>query len=202
MKRYAAVFCAAALLTLPAAALSADDQPIKGLPKKEGKVVTETLTVENAVVKAIDRDTRTVTLVMSDGREKSVVVDKAVKKLDQVEVGDTVKVLYYEAVSTRINKTKVQPGIRMETMVGREEKTVKPAGTASVQVTAVATIDKIMDDGNMVTLRMPDGLPVDVRVRDPENRAKLRSGEVTVGDQVEITYTKALAISVEKVVRK
>ncbi len=46
---------------------------------------------------------------------------------------------------------------------------------------------------------MPDGSTADVKVRDKQNLAKLQKGEVKEGDQIEITYTQALAISVEKV---
>jgi hypothetical protein len=48
---------------------------------------------------------------------------------------------------------------------------------------------------------MPDGKTVDVKVRDKVNREKLKKGEVKVGDQIEITYTQALAISVEKIAK-
>lgn len=44
-----------------------------------------------------------------------------------------------------------------------------------------------------VTLKGPQGKVVDVKVRDPKNLENVK-----VGDQVAITYTEALAISVEK----
>ncbi|HEY4744797.1 MAG TPA: hypothetical protein VIH45_09090 [Desulfuromonadaceae bacterium] len=202
MKQSAAIFCAAAVLALPVVALSTDDQPAMAPQKKEGKVIAEAVVVEHAVVKAIDLPTRKITLAMDDGTERTLVVDKSVRRLEQVKVGDTVKARYREAVSMRINKTRVNPNVKVEAMVERDEKSAKPAGVAHMQMTAIATIDKIAKDSKMVTLRMPDGTTTDVKVRDPENEAKLKTGEVKVGDQIEITYTQAVAISVEKVAHK
>jgi hypothetical protein len=200
MKQFAVILCAAAVLVVPAVAPAADEQPAPTVHKK--KVVAETVVTENAVVKAIDMETRTITLAMVDGKERTFVVDKSVKRLGAVKVGDTVKARYREALSVRITKTKVNPDVKVEATAERDTKSVKPSGAVGLQVTAIATIDKVFDDGKMVTLRMPSGNTIDVRVRDPENVAKLQKGEVKVGDQIEITYTQALAISVEKTAKK
>ncbi len=200
MKRCALMFCAAAVMALPLFAFAADEKPAPA--EKKGRVVSEKMVVANAEVKAIDMEKRSITLLLPDGKEKSFVVDKAVRKLNQVKVGDTVKVGYYEAVSVKINKTKVAPGTSTETVVMPDEKSVKPSGIAARQVTTTATIMKVYDNGKMVTLQMPDGRTVDVKVRDKINMEKLQKGEVKEGDQIEITYTQALAISVEKVAKK
>ena len=197
MKNLAVMFGAAAILALPAVAMTTE-----GDPEKEGKVVAQTMVEEHAIVKAIDMKTRTVTLQMSDGREHTLVVDKAVKKLGEVKVGDTVKANYREAVSVKINKVKVAPGASVQTAIKRDEKSLRPSGTASMTATTTATIDKIFDDGKKVTLRTPDGETTDVEVRDPENLAKIKKGEVKEGDQIQITYNRALAISVEKTAKK
>lgn len=196
MKRYAVIFCAAAVLAMPALAMAADEKPTP-FPKK-GRVVAETRITGNAVVKALDLDKRSITLVLSNGKEQTFVVDKAVRKLGEVKVGDTVKASYHEAVSIKINKTKVAPGVKEEAVIKPEKKSVKPAGVVARQVTTTATITKIYDDGRMVTLQMPNGNTVDVKVRDKVNLEKLKKGEVKEGDQIEITYTQAVAISVEK----
>jgi hypothetical protein len=45
----------------------------------------------------------------------------------------------------------------------------------------------------MATLRGPEGKVVDVKVRNPKNLENVKEG-----DQVVITYTEAVAVSVEK----
>jgi len=199
MKQFAVIICAAAVLAMPVFGVADDGQQDPAPQKTRGRIVTETMVAEHAVVKAVDMDKRTLTLTMPDGKECTFVIDKKVKKLGQVKVGDVVTARYHEAVSVKLNKTKVPAGVTVEETVARDEKSVKPAGFARRQVTTTATIEKIFDNGNMVTLRKPDGSAVDVKVRDKENLAKIKKGEVKEGDQIEITYTQALAISVEKV---
>ncbi len=198
MKQFAMIICAASILAMPVFA-GAEGQDVPAPEKKKGKVIAETMIAEHAIVKAVDMDKRTLTLTMPDGKERTFVIDKRVKKLGQVKPGDVVTARYHEAVSVKLNKTKVPSGVTVEGTVARDEKSVKPAGFARRQVTTTATIEKIFDDGKMVTLRMPDGSAADVQVRDKENLAKIKKGEVKEGDQIEITYTQALAISVEKV---
>ena len=63
---------------------------------------------------------------------------------------------------------------------------------AGRQTTIVATIEAINEAKGSVTLRGPEGRSVDVTARDPKNLKKVK-----VGDLVEITYTEALAVSIE-----
>jgi Cu/Ag efflux protein CusF len=199
MKQFILLFCAAAILAMPVFAGAEEGQQAPAPQKKKGRVVAETMIAEHAVVKAVDMDKRTLTLTMADGKERTFVIDKRVKKLGQVKAGDVVTARYREAVSVKLNKTKVPEGVTVETAVKRDERSVKPSAVASQQVTTTATIEKMHDDGKWVTLRMPDGSTADVKVLDKENLAKIKKGEVKEGDQIEITFTQALAISVEKV---
>ena len=63
----------------------------------------------------------------------------------------------------------------------------------------MATIERIAADFLSVCLRMPDGVLQEVDVRNPDNLQKLKSGAVKQGDQIDITYSLAIAVSVEKV---
>ena len=73
----------------------------------------------------------------------------------------------------------------------RCEKGEKPGGSLADVVTVVATILAIDPDKPSVTLQGPEGHVVEVLVKQPE---KLK--QVEVGDQVVITYSQAVAISV------
>ena len=61
----------------------------------------------------------------------------------------------------------------------------------------VATIVAIDPGKTFVTLKGPEGKSETFPVKDPKNL-----DNVKVGDQVSITYTKALAISVQKAEKK
>ena len=199
MKQLASIVCSALICAMPVVGMAADDQAKPAPQKKKGKVIQELMVEQSALVKAIDLKKRTVTISRADGTDVTLEVGKQVKKLDQVKVGDLVKTAYYESVSVRLKKTRVDPSVTVEEAVERDPKSVKPAGAAVRQVTTIATIDKIYDDGKRAILRGPAGNTLDVKVQDPENLEKIKKGEVKAGDQVEITYTQALAISVEKV---
>ena len=56
-----------------------------------------------------------------------------------------------------------------------------------------ATVEAIDSKVPSVTLKGPEGKVVEVKIRNRENLENVK-----VGDQVVITYTEALAISVEK----
>ena len=69
----------------------------------------------------------------------------------------------------------------------------RPAGVVVNTVTVTTTIENINKKDQTVTLKGPQGNTEVVKVRNPQNLEKVK-----VGDEVVITYTQALAISVEK----
>jgi len=69
---------------------------------------------------------------------------------------------------------------------------MKPGGAVGRKVTAFATVVAVNLKKQIVTLRGPLGNEYDVQVLDP---ALLKA--VNKGDEVEVVYTEALAISVQ-----
>jgi hypothetical protein len=74
---------------------------------------------------------------------------------------------------------------------------VKKAGSQARQVTVTATVQDIDKNTNIVFLKGPEGNIVGVKAEDPK-----RLDELKVGDQIVVTYTEALAISIEKAKKK
>jgi ribosomal protein S17 len=68
-----------------------------------------------------------------------------------------------------------------------------PAGAVGQQVTATVTVTAIDKAAKTVTVKGADGTTETVKARDPKNLDALK-----VGDLVEITYTRALAIALDK----
>jgi hypothetical protein len=157
------------------------------------KVVKDKVITKTAIVEAIDLKTRMVTLKDKDGNVWDLVVDAKVKNLPQVMVGDQVVTKYHESVVIQMANPGTPSGVTT-TQTSTEAKLGEmPAGTKSNQVTVVATIEAIDPNKAFVTLKGPEGKSVNVQVKDPKNL-----DNVKVGDQVSITYTQALAISVQK----
>jgi len=68
-----------------------------------------------------------------------------------------------------------------------------PGGAIGREVTVTATITAIDKNAETVTIRGPQGDSATVKARDPKNLDLVK-----VGDLVDITYTQALAVSLDK----
>jgi Cu/Ag efflux protein CusF len=155
---------------------------------ERSNLVTVTATVE-----AIDLGTRMITLKGPKGNVVTFGVDERVKNLPQVKVGDQVVTKYYESVAVRM----AQPGEPLAAAtsgVTSAKPGEMPAGVAARQVTITASVEAIDKVTPSITLKGPEGNVVTFRVMDPKNLEKVK-----VGDKLTITYTEALAISVERV---
>jgi hypothetical protein len=156
-------------------------------------VVGANLVSVTAKVKAINHKTRMVTLQRPDGSVIKFKAGDEVRNLPQVKVGDEVTATYYESLAYEVKKPgDATPGAAVAQGLERAKLGEKPGGAAG-QVTAItATIAAIDKGAGTVTLRTPDGETRTIKARNPDNLNR-----VSVGDLVEITYTQALAISVE-----
>jgi len=143
-----------------------------------------------ATVVEIDHKTRKITLKAADGRTESFVVGEAAKNLDQVKKGDVVVVTYAEALAYEVKKG----GTTSSTTVAAAAKPgEKPAGVIARETKVTVTITAIDEKAPSVTFKGPAGDTRTIKVKHPE---KLKT--VKVGDQVELTYTEALALTIEK----
>lgn len=192
MKRKLAVLLLMVLVGAFACAATADKQTAqeRELPSLQGSG-TATLT---ATVQAVDLKRRTVTLKGPEGNVFTIKVDDSVKNLPQVKVGDQVVAQYYEAIAVEVMKPGEAPGgASAKEAVATAKPGEKPAGVVVNTVTVTTTIENINKKDQTVTLKGPQGNTEVVKVRNPQNLEKVK-----VGDEVVITYTQALAISVEK----
>jgi hypothetical protein len=146
-----------------------------------------------AVVEAINAQNRIVTL-RSLTRDASVVMEVGdeVRNLDQVKVGDRVVVEFLEAMAVDLKKgAGMTPSAGAGGAAARAKLGEKPAAVLGGALQVVAMIIAIDPDEPSVTLRGPEGKVIEVLVQHPEKLA-----EVDVGDQVIITYKRAVAVAV------
>jgi hypothetical protein len=157
-----------------------------------GKGVAVNTVEVTAKVEAVDRATRTVTLKAADGHERTITVGPEVKNFKHIKVGDLVAVRYVEALTLELKKGGKAIVARTDSMMGAKAKPgEKPAAGVGRQVHVTADVVAVDPATQTVTLRGPKRT-VDLKLSDPE-QFKL----VSVGDQVDATYTEAMAISVE-----
>jgi Cu/Ag efflux protein CusF len=166
--------------------------PAVPTPVVSGTIGEQAVTV-TAKVKKVDLKMRRVTLERADGESFTMTAGDAVKNLAQVKAGDSVVATYYESLAYEVKKPgDAVPGVVVGAGGGSAKPGEKPAGLGARVTTVTATITGIDKKTQMVTLTGPDGDVVSVKARNPANLDKVK-----IGDLVEITYTEALAISVE-----
>ncbi len=147
-----------------------------------------------AAVEAINHETREVTLRGPEGNTVSFVASEEARNLGQVSVGDIVIVEYVQSMSIEVFANEgLEPGAGNLVVEGRSEEGAMPALTAIDAIVVTATVEEINIEANTFKLKGPAGEIKEYTARDPENLKKAE-----VGDLVVITYTEAVALSVEK----
>jgi Cu/Ag efflux protein CusF len=144
-----------------------------------------------ATITAIDAATRAVTLKGPKGNEVVVTAGPEVKNFAQMKVGDRVDVEYVESLALELKKGGGAPvAATAKAGAAAAKPGERPAGMIGQQVTVVADVIDVNAETQVVTLKGPKRT-VELKVRDPE-QFKL----VKKGDQVQATYTEAVAIAV------
>ena len=199
MKQHALIVLVASALAGLAGAVQA--QPAAGTLTIKGtgpgKAAAARTSKIVASVEAIDVQKRQIDLKGPRGNVVAFAVDPAVRNLEQVKVGDQVSVAFVEALSLELKKDGKELRSRTDTSAAAKAPAgAKPAGVVAEQIKVVADVAAVDTKTQIVTLRGPQRT-VELYVADAE-QVKL----IKIGDQVEATYTQALAIAVEPVPAK
>jgi hypothetical protein len=184
---------AAAALSGPVAAQQPGAAGGAVVTSEPGKATVARAAEISAQVVGIDKTTRTVTLKGPRGNVVDVVAGDEVRNFDQIRLGDRVFVRYFEALTLELMKTKA--GVRESAEregAARAQPGERPAVAGARQVTVLADVIGVDAKKKTITLRGPKGNVVALDVQNPEQFKVVKKG-----DQVEATYTEALAVSVE-----
>lgn len=192
------LLAAAVCLGLGVAACSATSKDAASAAPVVSGTVAEGVVTATAKVKAIDQKTREVVLQREDGSVLKFKAGDEVRNLAQVKAGDDVSVAYYESLAYEVHK----PGQAVAgTVVAEEAQRAalgdRPGASAARVTTMTATIAAIDKATRLVVLQTADGEQTSIRARDPQKLDK-----VAVGDLVEITYSEAIALSVQPAPKK
>jgi Cu/Ag efflux protein CusF len=190
MKQVVTLFLAVFLL-MSGIAVAQQTSPTE-MSSQPGSMERSRLMTTTATVESVDMQNRMVTLRGPRGGMWDIKVGEDVRNLSQVKPGDQVRVKYYESIALSMAKPGEQ-GTTVTEGTMRSAPGEQPAGAKMEQVSTTATIQSIDKNNNTVTLKGPEGKVVTVKARDPRTLDRLK-----VGDQINITYTQAMAVSLEK----
>jgi len=158
--------------------------------------VERTQTV-SATVKSIDQQKRLVEL--TDGKESTTIqVPPEVRNLSQLKVGDQVVVSYHEGLAAEFKKKGESTTVGvLDTTTGtaRNPEGGQPGAAVGNRVRTTVVIQGVDHSSNSVTFTGPSGMTRTVEVKDP--KAQKFIGSLKQGDEVELTYTEALAVTVD-----
>jgi hypothetical protein len=153
----------------------------------------------SATVEAIDVNTRMVVLRESDGTEFALLVPEEVRNLAQVKVGDRVVTRYRESLGAQLRKRGEGSGDTqapaVSTTAARAADGAKPSLTSSTETSQTVRITNVDKKNHIVSFYGSDGLARVLPVRTPQGQEFIAGLEA--GDEVELTYTEAVAMSVE-----
>ena len=194
MRKTLVVLVALACGALPAAAQQKPD--VTGgtaVASEPGKAAIARTIKVTAQVVSIEKATRTLTLKGPDGKTVDVVADEQVKNFDQIKVGDFVVVQIVQALALELMKTKGGgEAVGATGGVATAKPGERPGAIAAREITAIAKVTAVDPKGKTISLRGPRGNTVKLNVQNPD-----QFKAVKVGDEVQVTYTEAAAVSVE-----
>jgi hypothetical protein len=146
----------------------------------------------SATVVGIEKATRTVTLKGPKGDVIDIVASDDVKNFDQIRVGDSVVARYAQALTLELKKTKGVAGASVAEEAMKAKPGERPAVAGARQVTVLADVVAVDPKASTITLKGASGKRVTLDVLNPDQFKVVKKG-----DQVEVTYTEAMALSVE-----
>jgi Cu/Ag efflux protein CusF len=190
MKTVMAALSVAAALTAQACRSTA---PPNTPPPLVSETVGEAMIVTiRGWVDAIDISNRTVTL--KGPRGGTVTLDvKDPKKLDAMTVGDPVVAVYMEALARHVKKVSAASGLHVQDARVSSQPGETPSATVGREIVVTARITAVDQTAQTVTIEGARGKTETIKVKDKTNLQG-----VTAGDLAELTYTQALAITLDR----
>ena len=145
----------------------------------------------SGTIKAIDAETRKVTILGDGGNELSIVAGPEVKNFDRLAVGQRVNAEYTQALALELKPGSTAPVSRtVESATGGAAEGKSPAGVIGQRVRIVAEVVALNPETKTVTLKGPERT-LDLPLTDQEQFARIK-----VGDRVEAVYVESMALAV------
>ncbi len=160
-----------------------------------GVGMAKRISMENFKVKEVDQGKRMLVLQDFKGAEQTMQVGPAVKRLDQVSAGDTIKVSYEQTLVLE-HRPEGSGVADSKTATVRAEQGA-PAGARGTLTRSDVKVTKIDPKSRLVTLQAEKGKPFTVKAGSDIDLAKVKVGQTYYAN-----YLKITAVKVEKAAAK
>ncbi len=174
------ILVATCALTLAAATVTLAQQ----------KEIAGDMATVKGLVEAVDHSNRILTLKMEDGEFENVTVPKGAERFDEIKVGDTLQVRYYDNVTVRL-KEPGEPDVNEAELGASSPRAASPSGTIAAQRRMTVTVTELDLEKGVVTVEGPNGYKYSRRIED-----KKAAKKVKVGDKIDMTWTEAVQIAI------
>jgi len=147
-----------------------------------------------ATVEKIDLEKRKVTLLLENGKHKTFKVDKSVENLDQVKVGDHLKISFTEEVIVLVGNSSQPPTAEDVGEVGVVPKGAKPGIVMADTYAMTAKVIAVDTAKHRVTLEDPDGKKRTLKL----GKKVTNLDQLKVGETIGTVITDSLIVDVVK----
>jgi Cu/Ag efflux protein CusF len=145
-----------------------------------------------ATIQAIDQTRRTVTLKNDKGEEDTYSVSPAIARFNELKVGQTVRMTYYESMVFQVLKPGQAANPASYEAALNRAKSALPAGSVATQEKMTVTVNSVDPAVPSITVSTPDRRVITRKIDDKKNLEGVKAG-----DRIEITYTQAFVTAVE-----
>lgn len=150
----------------------------------------------SATVVALDLKSRQITLETADTKQVSFRAGEEIRNLNQVKIGDVVKLTYFESIDFEVRPPTAAEIERASTeaavgVLGRAPKGARPGMAAGVGAIAILSVDSVDKKRETVTVKGA-GSVMTVRAKHPENLALIKAGDTIV-----VTVSELLIANVQ-----
>jgi hypothetical protein len=154
--------------------------------------------VIEATVTGVDVGKRLVSLRGPEGNTLLINVQPEVRNLAQVSAGDKLKVSYTRAlIASMTEPGQASTEVPVVAAAARAPEGGMPGVAAGAVISATVEIISVGTDGKTLTFRGPAGELRSIDVEREVSRDFVR--ELSPGDQVDMTYSEAVAVEVEHI---
>lgn len=174
-------------------AIGADEATKPAVVPSREKTVLLSIT---ATVEAIDHAAREITLKGPLGNTVTFTASPEIKRLNEVKVGDLVRADYYMSIAAELRAPTPEEEkvpFALVDAAGKAPAGVSPAAGGLRRFKVVTTVEGVDLPTETITIKGPRGKYATLHVPGSPNLSKLKLGEKII-----VTYTEALAVSLEK----